>query len=216
MDDKLDNTESDNGKSRLRRPLMLGGLLVAIVVGLWFYLTGGRYVETDNAQMQTGKVMVAANVSGKVIAVEVQDNQFVHKGDVLFRIDGAGYQANMAEAQAGLAGAIADIGSVRADMAASAAEVARAQAQLAFARREAGRQRALAKDGISSQQQVDQADLAVRDAQASIAASRAKAASIASKLPAGDSLAHGRDDTCRDGDHCQSEQTIPHTHLRVW
>ena len=189
MDDKLENTDADNGKSRVRRPLMIGGLVVAIAVGLWFYLTGGRYVETDNAQMQTGKVMVAANVSGKVTAVEVQENQFVHKGDVLFRIDGAGFQANMSEAQASLTGAIADIGSVRADLASSEAEVARAQAQLAFAQGEASRQRALAKDGISSQQQVDQADLGVRNAQASIAASKAKAASIASKLPGGASLA---------------------------
>lgn len=189
MDDQLENTDAVNDKSRLRRPLMIGGLLVAIAAGLWFYLTGGRYVETDNAQMQTGKVMVAANVSGKVISVDVQENQFVHKGDILFRIDGASFQANMAEAQAGLAGAIADIGSVRADIAASEAEVARAQAQLAFAQGEANRQRALAQDGISSQQQVDQANLGVRNAQASITASRAKEASIQSKLPAGASLA---------------------------
>ncbi len=189
MDDKLEIDDADTGKSQLRRPLMIGGLLIAVAVGVWFYLSGGRYVETDNAQMQTGKVMIAANVSGKVIAVEVQENQFVRKGDVLFRIDGAGFQANMAEAQAGLAGAIADIGSVRADMAASEAEIVRAEAQLAFARADASRQRALAKDGISSQQQVDVADLSVRNAQASIAASRAKAASIASKLPAGASLA---------------------------
>ncbi len=189
MDDKLEIDDADTGKSKLRRPLMIGGLLIAVAVGVWFYLSGGRYVETDNAQMQTGKVMIAANVSGKVIAVEVQENQFVRKGDVLFRIDGAGFQANMDEAQAGLAGAIADIGSVRADMAASQAEIVRAEAQLAFARADASRQRALAKDGISSQQQVDVADLSVRNAQASIAASRAKAASIASKLPAGASLA---------------------------
>ncbi len=189
MDDKLENTDDDNGKSRIRRALMIGGLLVAGTVGIWFYLSGGRYVETDNAQMQTGKVMVASNVSGKVISVEVRDNQFVHKGDVLFRIDGEGFQAAMAEAQAGLAGAIADIGSLRADMAASQAEIARAEAQLAFACGDAGRQRALAKEGISSQSQVDVADLAVRNAQASIAASRAKAASIAAKLPAGASLA---------------------------
>ena len=187
MSDTTAKNDSDNGKSRLRRPLMLGGVVLAALIGLWFYLSGGRYVETDNAQMQSGKVMVAANVSGKVVAVEVRDNQFVRKGDVLFRIDPASYQATLAEAEAGLTGAIADVSSTRADYASSAADVAKAQAQLFFAQSDAARQRALAKDGISSQAQVDLADLAVRNAQASIAAARAKAASIAARMPGGSS-----------------------------
>lgn len=173
------------GGSRLRRPLMLGGILIALLVGLWFYLSGGRYVETDNAQLQTAKVMIASNVSGKVISVEVQENQFVHKGDVLFRIDPADYQASVSAAEAGLSGSIADVSSIRADLESSQADVAKAQAQLAYAQSESNRQRSLAKDGISSQAQVDSADLAVRNAAASIAATRAKVASIAARLPGG-------------------------------
>jgi len=168
---------------------MLGGILVAIAVALYFYLSGGRYVETDNAQLQSGKVMVAANISGRVVAVEVQENQFVHKGDVLFRIDPSDFQASVSEAEAGLAGAIADVGSTRADLESDLADVRKAEAQLAFAEAEAARQRSLSKDGIASQTQVDQAALAVRNAQASIAAAKAKAASVAARLPAGEGAA---------------------------
>lgn len=172
-------------RSRLRRPLMLGGLLVAALVGLWFYLSGGRYVETDNAQMQAGKVMIAASVSGKVISVEVQENQFVKAGQVLFRIDPSSFQTGVSEAEAGVSGAETSAGSTRADLAESQADVRKAETALAFARAEAGRQHALLGDGISSKAQVDQADLAVRNAEASIVATRAKAASIAARLPQG-------------------------------
>lgn len=172
-------------RSRLRRPLMLGGIIVAIGIGLWFWLAGGRYVETDNAQLQAGKVMIAANVSGRVIAVEVKENQRVKAGDVLFRLDAANFATSVDAAQAQLSGAIADAQSLRADFRQNQSEVSRAEAQLSYARSEAGRQRSLLKEGISSQAQVDSADLAVRTAQDSIAAARAKAASVAARLPGG-------------------------------
>ncbi|PLK27737.1 HlyD family secretion protein [Novosphingobium sp. TH158] len=164
---------------------MLGGLAIAALIGLWFYLSGGRYVETDNAQLQAGKVMIAANVSGKVISVEVRENQFVKAGDILFRIDPADFEAGVASAEAQLAGAIADAGATQADYQQAMSEVSRLQAQLSFARSEAARQQSLNKEGISSQAQVDQAMLAVRTATDGIAAARAHAASIAAKLPAG-------------------------------
>lgn len=177
--------EPELPRSRLRRPLMLGGIIIAALIGLWFYLSGGRYVETENAQLQAGKVMIAANVSGKVVSVEVKENQFVHAGDVLFRIDPSDFEAGVASAEAQLSGAIADVGATRADYQQALSEVSRMQAQLAFARSEAARQQSLNKEGISSQAQVDSAVLAVRTATDSIAAAKARAASIAAKMPAG-------------------------------
>ncbi len=176
-------------RSRLRRPLMLGGVIVALVIALWFYLSGGRYVETDNAQLQAGKVMVAASVTGKVVSVEVTENQFVKAGQVLFRIDSSDFEAGISQAEASLSGAIADIGATRADYQEKLSDVSRYQAQLVYAQSEAGRQRSLLHEGISSQAQVDQAELAVRTARESITAARAKAASVAARLPAGTSNA---------------------------
>ncbi|MFM5932013.1 MAG: HlyD family secretion protein [Novosphingobium sp.] len=185
MSDTQPQSEPELPRSRLRKPLMLGGILIAAAIGLWFYLSGGRYVETENAQLQAGKVMIAANVSGKVVSVEVKENQFVKAGDVLFRIDSSDFEASVASAEAQLSGAIADVGATRADYQQALSEVHRAEAQLAFARSEASRQQSLNAEGITSKAQVDQAVLAVRTASDSIAAARARAASIAAKMPAG-------------------------------
>lgn len=189
MSDSAPVPEPEVSRSHLRRPLMLGGIVIAAMIGLWFYLSGGRYVETDNAQLQAGKVMVASNVSGKVVAVEVKENQFVHAGDVLFRIDASDFQAGVASAEAQLSGAIAEVGATRADYLQAQSEVSRMQAQLAFARSQAARQQSLLKEGISSQSQVDQAMLAVRTASDGIASAQAHAAAIAAKMPAGSATA---------------------------
>ena len=65
------------------RPLVLAGwpgpMLVAAVVG-WFWMTGGRYVSTDNAYVQADTVDVATDVDGLVKRIEVQDNQHVSAG----------------------------------------------------------------------------------------------------------------------------------------
>ncbi|MEP6868210.1 MAG: HlyD family secretion protein [Novosphingobium sp.] len=182
---RSDSGELSRERSSLRRPLMIGALVIAAAVALWFYLSGGRYVETDNAQLQTGKVMIAANVSGRVISVDVTENQMVKAGQVLFRIDPASFQANLAQAEAQYSGALVNVGSTRADLQEKIADTRNAEAQLAFARSDAARQRALLKEGISSQAQVDQAELAIATAQSNIVAAQAKAASVAAKLPSG-------------------------------
>ncbi len=181
--------EAEPAKSRLRVPLMIGGVVIAIAIGLWMYLSGGRYADTDNAQLQTGLTMVSSNVSGRVVEVAVHENEAVRAGQVLFRIDPVTYQSGVDEAQAQLAGAVADAGATRADYTASQAEITRARTQLEFARREAARQGSLAAEGISSQAQLDQARLAVRMAQEAITAAQARAASVAAKMPGGSASA---------------------------
>ncbi|MEP7221866.1 MAG: HlyD family secretion protein [Novosphingobium sp.] len=180
-----DVTDGTPVRRSLRRPLMIGGLLVAVAVAFWFYLAGGRYVETDNAQLQTSKVMIAANVSGRVISVEVVENQHVKAGQVLFRIDPSSFEANVAQAEAQFSGAMVSVSSTRADLEERVADTRNAEAQLAFARSDAARQRTLFKEGIASQAQVDQAQLAIATAQSNIAAAQAKAASVAARLPSG-------------------------------
>src|SRR5882724_12047820 len=67
--------------SRLRRVLLLiGGPLLVLVGALYFYLTGGRYVSTDDAYVQTARVEVSTDVSGRIAEIEARDNQYVHKG----------------------------------------------------------------------------------------------------------------------------------------
>ncbi len=178
-------TEGGNGKHRLRTPLLILAPIVLLIGASFFYLHGGRYETTDNASLQSGQVSVSPNVDGRVIAVEVRDNQHVHKGDVLFRIDPAPYQATVDEAQAQLASAGTEVQSLRANYRQGQSELAAAQQRVHFAEREAARQKELLAEGISSQAQYDQAVLAARTASQQIQTTREQNASVQASL-AGD------------------------------
>jgi membrane fusion protein (multidrug efflux system) len=161
---------------------MLGAIVVAVVVALWFYLSGGRYVSTENSSLMAGQAMVSSSVNGKVIAINVHENETVAKGQILFQIDPASYRADVAVAQAQLAAALAGVNEQRADYQQSLSESRSAQARLAFAQSEAARQQSLLKEGISSRAQYDMAVLAVRTATDEIAAAKAKSESVLAKL----------------------------------
>ena len=136
-------------KRRWRKPLLLIAPVILIVGALAFYLHGGRYESTDNAYLQSGLVAVSPNVEGRVVSIEVRNNQQVKKGDILFRLDPAPYRAAVAEAQAQLAAAKTEVGSLRANYAQGSSELAAAQTRVRFAEREAARQKELVAEGIS-------------------------------------------------------------------
>lgn len=168
--------------SRLRRPLMLAAPIVVVIGALYFYFTGGRYESTENAQLQAGMVAVSASVSGKVRTIEVSENQFVRKGQVLFTIGPESFEAAVAEAEAHLADARTDIGALKADYEKSLSEVRAAEARLAFAQGEAERQRSLLAEGISSRSQYEAAVTEMRTARDAIAAARANSESLRASL----------------------------------
>ena len=95
-----------NTRSRRRRTLLIGSAaLILIVCGvvLWRYF--GSYESTDDAQVDVHLYPVSARVSGYVTKVNVEDNQFVHQGDVLVEIDPKDYEVAVAQARASLASA---------------------------------------------------------------------------------------------------------------
>jgi membrane fusion protein, multidrug efflux system len=94
---------SVRSKKSLRRPLMFALLPVVLIVGGYFYVTGGATMSTDNAYVQADMVGLSTDVSGIVTEVLVHDNQKVAKGDVLFKLDDLQFRLalNRAEAQIG-------------------------------------------------------------------------------------------------------------------
>ncbi len=69
-------------------------------VSIWNrYLTGPW---TRDGQVQANVVNLAPEVSGRVTALRVRDNQTVHRGDTLYEIDQTDYQVALAAAQANL------------------------------------------------------------------------------------------------------------------
>src|SRR6202008_1981497 len=88
-----------------RRMVILSVILVVLVGGsfLWRYLTS--YESTDDAQVDVHLYPVSARISGYVLKVNVDDNQFVQKGTVLVEIDPRDYEVAVAQAKANLASA---------------------------------------------------------------------------------------------------------------
>ncbi|MFZ0761321.1 MAG: HlyD family secretion protein [Candidatus Sulfotelmatobacter sp.] len=80
-------------------------ILIVLVAGvfLWRYLSS--YESTDDAQADVHLYPVSARVSGYVVRVNVDDNQWVEKGTVLVEIDPKDYEVAVAQAQASLANA---------------------------------------------------------------------------------------------------------------
>jgi len=181
-DSDLADAEKWRKRRRIRGVLMLAAPVVVIVGVLWFYLTGGRYESTENAQLQTGMVAISASVSGKVTSVNVNENQLVRTGQILFTVNSDTYNANLSESEAELAAARTDIAARRADYIASLAAVGSEEAKLAFAKSEVERQAALLKEGISSRTQYDAAVREVRTATANIAAAKARSESLKAAL----------------------------------
>jgi membrane fusion protein (multidrug efflux system) len=90
-------------KSRVRLYLISGLVLLVASLLLWRYISS--YESTDDAQVDVHLYPVSARISGYVIKVNVDDNQYVEKGMVLVEIDPRDYEVAVAQAEASLANA---------------------------------------------------------------------------------------------------------------
>lgn len=163
-------TQAEPRARRWRRPLMLGGVLLVAAVVLYLWLSGGRYVSTDDAYLRAAQTSISADIAGRVVAVEVRDNQAVHRGDVLFRLDQEPLQIAIAQAQAQLAAARLEVAALKAAYRARKSELAAARGTLDFQDSQYRRQKKLLEPGISSQTQVDELRHMRNTARAQIAA----------------------------------------------
>jgi membrane fusion protein (multidrug efflux system) len=93
-------------RSRRSKLWLIVGAAVILAVGsllLWRYFSG--YESTDDAQVDVHLYPVSPRVSGYVISVNANDNQYVEKGTVLVEIDPRDYQVAVDKARADLANA---------------------------------------------------------------------------------------------------------------
>ncbi len=89
-----------------RRTLVILIAVVVLLVGsffLWRYFNS--YESTDDAQADVHLYPVSARISGYVVRVNVEDNQWVEKGTVLVEIDPKDYEVAVAQAKANLSNA---------------------------------------------------------------------------------------------------------------
>jgi membrane fusion protein, multidrug efflux system len=155
---------------RSRKGLALAGAaLLAAAGGGWYgydWWTVGRFIEsTDDAYVGGDVTVIAPKVAGFIAEVAVSDNQQVHAGDLLVKLDDRDYRAALAKAVAAVAGQQASLANLEATRRLQQAMINEAQAELAAtaaevtrAKYDVDRYRALSQDQFASAQRFQQAD----------------------------------------------------------
>ena len=112
-------------------------VLILIILSLVWYLLADRFTPyTQQARVGAFVIPVASEVAGKVILVNVHNNQIVKAGDVLFAVDPAPFQIAVDRARADLETARRSLGASTAGIASAQAALRAAQANETKARQE--------------------------------------------------------------------------------
>jgi membrane fusion protein, multidrug efflux system len=139
--------------------------MIAVVAGLGFYLSGGRYISTDNAYVGAQKVLITPDISGKVSRIVVREGQHVAPGDVLFEIDSEPFKLALAQAQAKLASVRVDLANLKANVKSLATLAELSQKNVELKQRDVERKAALLAKSTGSQLDLDNSASATVTAQ---------------------------------------------------
>jgi membrane fusion protein (multidrug efflux system) len=176
----------DKRRSAARPWVRLGMVVVAVGLvagGIYYWLSTRNIESTDDAYTDGRAITIAPHVSGYVISLDVNDNQFVRRGDPLIHIDPRDYQAALESAQGQLAAAQGQLAGVQkgfevakvnfpARLEQAQAQLKDAEANLFKAQTDERRQQSLPR-GATTGQQVDYATAALRSAEAQLASAQA-------------------------------------------
>jgi membrane fusion protein (multidrug efflux system) len=161
---------------------MIAGPVVVLLAAAWWYLTSGRYVSTDDAYVQAARTMISADISGRVVAVGVHDNERMSRGQVLFRIDDKTYRIAVHEAKAQLASARLQVKALQATYNQKLADLKANEETLAYQQREYDRQRQLAANGIAPRSTFDQVQNAMQVARQKVLSAQSELANALAQL----------------------------------
>jgi membrane fusion protein (multidrug efflux system) len=157
------------GLRKYRRFLLLVVLpLAAAIGGLTFYLSGGRYVTTDDAYVGAQKVLITPDVSGKIIKVTVKEGQRVSTGDVMFQVDPVPYQLAAQQARAKLDDAKTTHDNLIANVKLYSQTIELVNAGIAIKQRDVERKTALVRSAAGSQLDLDNSNTALVTTQAQL------------------------------------------------
>jgi membrane fusion protein (multidrug efflux system) len=172
-------------RSARRIALMLIVPLLIVLGGGYMWLTSGRYITTDNAYVRQDVISISPDVTGRIVAVSVGENQRVKAGDILFKIDPEPYRIALEQADAALATARVQVATLATDAGGAAADISSAQADISLAQGTYDRQAALMKRGFTTRASFDAAAHEVAAARARLATAQASAAKARTQVGSG-------------------------------
>ena len=174
-------------KSALRRlaiplvAILAASVFIALATLRWDAWVGSAAVQTTNdAYVRAETSVLSSRVAGEVLVVAFKDFQRVKAGDLLVQIDPADYDAQVAQAQAGVEGAKAALDNLDSQVELQYATIAQAEAQRASAeahqveaQQEQDRQKTLTQTEAGTRQKLEQAVADLAKAEADVHAARA-------------------------------------------
>ncbi len=147
-------------------------LPLALIIGGYWYVTGGQVMSTDDAYVNAQKVGISTDVSGIVQDVAVKENDHVAAGQVLYRLDPRQFQIALDNAKANLAQIALMIESMKQDYKRMISDAAAQQAQVALDQTNYDRAAMLLKSGTATQAVYDQASYTLQNDKSKLAALR--------------------------------------------
>jgi membrane fusion protein (multidrug efflux system) len=192
--DKKQDKDGETEKPRSKKPLLIVAaiVLVGAIVGFIFWFARRNEVRTDDAYTDGNVVTMAPKVSGYVVALTIDDNVHVHKGDLLLRIDPRDYLAAQRQAQAALELAQAQLKSAQDALRIARVQYpaqlvsARAQQQAALASLDQAQRQYLRQHQVdrraTTEENIDSSTSAQRSADANVKSAKAQVA-VAELVP---------------------------------
>ncbi|HTI02793.1 MAG TPA: HlyD family secretion protein [Acidisoma sp.] len=144
-------------RSVLRPILMLGGVAVVIVGVGYAWLTGGRYISTDDSYVEAAEVNTTTDVAGIVARVLVHEGERVTKGQELFRLEQHHFRIALDGAKAKLAQTAEDLAAEKEDYQRMLKDVDTESAQVAQDQADFGRYASLIHSGGVTRAEYDDA-----------------------------------------------------------
>lgn len=141
----MENSQTDdrfvNLKHRIKLGRIIGTLIVlgALVTGALVWRINYQHPRTNDAMVRANIVGIAPEVSGRIVELHVEDNQYVKQGDLLYVIDPRPYQAKLAQARAELLVAEKEVDSRRASSGSAELAIERLEHQRTAAEAEVNR-----------------------------------------------------------------------------
>ncbi|WP_428542123.1 HlyD family secretion protein [Rhodopila sp.] len=169
-------------KKLLRWGLMAGGVLAVVIGGGFYWLSSGRWVDTDDAYVQADSMTLSTDVSGIVASIPVHEGQAVTKSEVLFSLDPQKFQIALDNARANLEQTRLNIEAAKADYQAALRDTGAKQQQVNADQATYGRYSALVKTHAVTQQETDDARYKLAADQQAVRASESQARALLAKL----------------------------------
>jgi membrane fusion protein, multidrug efflux system len=201
--------------TRLRAPLMIAVPLLVLLGGATLYRQNEAFVTTDDAFVRATKAAINARVPGQVIEIAVHDNQFVRKGQLLFRIDPQPYAIAVEQAEARLGSARLQVEGLKATYRRQLAELQASRDAAAFDQAEYQRKTALFASDFTSRAAWEQSETDVKVARQHIAASAQQVANTVAALAGNPAIADGRHPSVREAQAALDRARLDLSYTRI-